>query len=635
MLAQLRSLTRGIVAYVLLFLLVVAFAIWGINDVFRGVGSQNLADVAGRKVTPAMLSRELDLTLRGERNQGNNISQEEAIQAGLHRRILESLIARNAMYAYAEKVGVAASDRQVADRIRQIPNVLNPVTGAFDQDAYRQFLATLGYSQGEFEHDIRGDMTTQMLMGTLVAGVRAPSSFGELAFVYQGETRTVTIAEAPVSVVGTIAPPTEAQLQTFYQESAEQLRVPEFRALTLVYARVGDFVSRVNVPDERIRQEFESRRAALTQPEKRSYVRIAAQNQAQANDAAARLARGETPEAIASALGVQATRGENQARADVPDSRVAEAVFATQPRSAPRVVQGELSPWVVIQVTALTPAVEPNFEAQRAELRTAIAQEEASDLLNTAIGAFEDARAAGTAIADAARQNGLAVVTIPAATAQGQDRSGAPIAALADQAELLRTAFQTPEGEATDFMPVGDADVLVAVDRIIPQSTRPFAEVRADLQTAWLGRERANRLREVGANLVEAVRGGAPFAQAARAAGFQVRISSQAINRQMAQQIPSRGLGAQIFNGAEGAVVTDLRVDGGAVLAAVVEHINRPDPAAAPQVVEAARAQLQQSISNSFGEALQAQVVEAAQVRRNDQLLTRMYPSQNPDEAQQ
>lgn len=635
MLAQLRSLTRGIVAYVLLFLLVVAFAIWGINDVFRGVGSQNLADVAGRKVTPAMLSRELDLTLRGERNQGNNISQEEAIQAGLHRRILESLIARNAMYAYAEKVGVAASDRQVADRIRQIPNVLNPVTGAFDQDAYRQFLATLGYSQGEFEHDIRGDMTTQMLMGTLVAGVRAPSSFGELAFVYQGETRTVTIAEAPVSVVGTIAPPTEAQLQTFYQESAEQLRVPEFRALTLVYARVGDFVSRVNVPDERIRQEFESRRAALTQPEKRSYVRIAAQNQAQANDAAARLARGETPEAIASALGVQATRGENQARADVPDSRVAEAVFATQPRSAPRVVQGELSPWVVIQVTALTPAVEPNFEAQRAELRTAIAQEEASDLLNTAIGAFEDARAAGTAIADAARQNGLAVVTIPAATAQGQDRSGAPIAALADQAELLRTAFQTPEGEATDFMPVGDADVLVSVDRIIPESTRPFAEVRADLQTAWLGRERANRLREVGANLVESVRGGAPFAQAARAAGFQVRISSQAINRQMAQQIPSRGLGAQIFNGAEGAVVTDLRVDGGAVLAAVVEHINRPDPAAAPQVVEAARAQLQQSISNSFGEALQAQVVEAAQVRRNDQLLTRMYPSQNPDEAQQ
>ncbi len=635
MLAQLRSLTRGIVAYVLLFLLVVAFAIWGINDVFRGVGSQNLADVGGRKVTPAMLSRELDLTLRGERNQGNNISQEEAIQAGLHRRILESLIARNAMYAYAEKVGVAASDRQVADRIRQIPNVLNPVTGAFDQDAYRQFLATLGYSQSEFEHDIRGDMTTQMLMGTLVAGIRAPSSFGELAFVYQGETRTVTIAEAPASVAGTIAAPTEAQLQTFYQESAEQLRVPEFRALTLVYARVGDFVGRVNVPDERIRQEFESRRAALTQPEKRSYVRIAAQNQAQANDAAARLARGETPEAIASALGVQATRGENQARTEVPDSRVAEAVFTTQPRSAPRVVQGELSPWVVIQVTALTPAVEPSFEAQRAELRTAIAQEEASDLLNTAIGAFEDARAAGTAIADAARQNGLAVVTVPATTAQGQDRSGAPVAALADQAELLRTAFQTPEGEASDFMPVGDADVLVTVDRIIPESTRPFAEVRADLQTAWIGRERANRLREAGAHLAEAVRGGTPFAQAARAAGFQIRISSQAINRQMAGQIPSRGLGAQIFNGAEGAVVTDLRVDGEAVLAAVVEHINRPDPAAAPQVVEAARAQLQQSISNSFGEALQAQVVEAAQVRRNDQLLSRMYPSQNADEEQQ
>jgi len=630
MLLQMRNFSRSWVAIALLFILSAMFVLFlgngqDVLGALRIADSNNLAQVAGSNITPAQLTRELDLTLRAQRNQGANVTQADAIEAGVHLRLLEALIGRAALSAYADKNGVSASDTQIGLRIREIPAALNPVTGAFDETAYQSFLRQLGYNHTEFVEDLRGEMSTQMLMEALASGVRAPSSYGALALSYESETRIVSIAEAPGGAVGAIPAPNDAQIQTFYEESQEQLRVPEYRALTLVYARPRDFAARVEVPEQRLREEFEARRAALTQPERRSYVRLSAQNEAQANDAAARLGRGESADSIAAALGLQATRGENQARTDVPDARVAEAVFAAPARGAARVVRAQLTPWAAVRVETVTAAVEPSFAALREDLRQAIAAEEAGELLNAAIGAFEDARAGGASVADAARPNGLAIVTVPAIDAEGRGQDGAPIEALAEQADLLSTVFETPEGEASDFLPVGDADVIVAVDRIIPASVRPLAAVRAQLIQAWIGRERARRLRELSVEMIAAVRGGQSFSAAARARRFNIVVASRPVDRRAASQIPARGLAAQIFAAREGVPVSEVRGDGGAVLVAIVERINRVDPAEAPQLVEASRVQLQQSLTGSFAEAVQSEIVARARPDRNEALIERVY----------
>lgn len=631
MLLQMRTFTRSWISYLLLFILAAMFVLFlgngqSVLSALQFSGANYVARGNGFVVLPQQLTREMDLTLRAQRNQGRNVTQEDAIAAGIHRRLLESMIGRNAFYAYAERLGVGASNVQVANRIRQIPAVLNPVTGAFDEAAYGQFLSELRYSQADFERDVRSDITLNMLMEALAVGVRAPSSFGELAYTYNTETRVVSIAEAPASVVGAIAPATEAELQALYQELQQQLQVPEFRALTLVYARPQDFVSRVTVPEDRLNTELESRRASLAQPEKRTYVRITAQNQQQANELAARLGRGESADAVASSVGLQATRGENQSRTDVPDARVAEAVFSTQPRAV-RVVQGELAPWVVVRVESVTPAVEADLTQARAELRQTIALDEAREQLDNAVSAFEDARGAGTAIADAARQAGLTVVTVPPVDAQGRGQDGQPVEAVAEMQDVMRAAFATQDGEASDFLPVGDGDVMVSVDRVIPASVRPFEEVRAQLAAVHVGRVRGQRLRELGEQVVADVRGGQSFQAAARAHRFNIVVASRPLDRQTAARIPARGLPAQIFASAEGAVLSDVRADGEAALVAVLEHINRPDPASAPQAVEASRQSIQEGLSQSLGEAIQAQVAADARPQRNERLLNQMFPS--------
>jgi peptidyl-prolyl cis-trans isomerase D len=634
MLLQFRKLSRGFIASIILGLVGLAMVAFLIPQ--NGItlpGSANLAQIGGRTVTPAQLSRELELTLRSERANGRNVSQQEAVDAGLHLRLLEGIIGRRAFDNYAQKIGVSASDAQVGERIRSIPAVMNPVTRQFDRAAYDAFLQQLQYNRAEFETDMRGDLTREMLMQSLVAGVRAPSSFGAIGLSYQSETRVVSIAEAPLSAAGAIPAPTEAQLQTFWEESQDSLRVPEFRALTLVYARPQDFVARVNIPEARLQEEFEARRAALTQPERRTYIRISAQTEAQANDAAARLGRGERADAVAAALSLQAARGENQARTEVTDANVATAVFAMRPGATPRVVRGSLTPWAVVQVQAVTPPVEPSFAAMRDELRQAIAIDEAGSLLNTAINSFEDARANGTPVAEAARQSGLGVVSIPAVEAHGHDAQGNEIEALAGMEELVTTAFATDEGEATDFAPVGDADVIISVDSVTPSFVRPLDDVRPQLTEVWIGRERARRLRDMSQDVIEAVRGGQSFAAATRANRFNMLVSSQQIDRRMAAQIPARGLAGQIFADQQGAVVADARADGQAMLVAIVEQINRVDPAEHPQEVEATRLQLQQTLGESFAAALQDEIIRRAKPRRNEQLINQTFRQSGDEEA--
>lgn len=648
MLLQFRNITKGWIATIIVGLVGLATVLFLIpQQGLNLVGDNAVARVGNRSITPPQLTRELELTLRSERENGNNISQQDAVDQGIHLQLLERMINRVAMYVYGDKIGVSASDTQVRDQINRIPAVHNAVTGAFDQTAYAAFLGQMRYDQQEFERDVRGDLTTQMIVQSLMAGVRAPSSYGALTYAYDAETRVVSLAEIPASVVGTIPQPDETQLQAFYEDNQQRLALPEFRVLTVVYARTSDFLSRVQVPEDQVRAAFDERVPALTQPERRTYVRIAATSEQQANEVAARINRGEAPAAVAQALSLQLTRGEDQARAQVPDEAAAAAVFGARVRGPAVVARSSLSPFIVVRVEAATPAVTPNYADHRQELHDAIAADEAQQLRETAITAFEDARSAGASLSDAARQSGLVATTMPAVEVGGRDQRGQPVQALTGFEDVLAAAFQTAEGEATDFMPAGDADVIAGVDRIIPASVRPLEEVRADLTQAWISRERVRRLRELADTLVAQINGGQSLANVARANRGRMVAASQTIDRRTARQNLPQGLADQLFAGAEGVAVHQVGAAG--VLISLVEHINRPDMASVdPQIIEATRLYAERpcqqqamqagappfcGVSTSVVEALQGEILASANPRRNERVISSVYRASNAEET--
>ena len=89
----LRKNATGPFGFVLIFLLVFAFSIWGVGDIFRGYDTGKLASVGNKDVT----IQEFQFRFNREINRISNelqrfISTEEAREAGIDIQVLNRLI---------------------------------------------------------------------------------------------------------------------------------------------------------------------------------------------------------------------------------------------------------------------------------------------------------------------------------------------------------------------------------------------------------------------------------------------------------------------------------------------------------------------------------------------------------------
>src|SRR5512147_2791576 len=97
MLAAIRAFAKSWVAAVLMGLLIVSFALWGIRDVFRGRISDAVIVAGSRTISSVQFKREFDQQKQQyEQQYGQPIPVEVAVNGGLDKQVLEGLATREA-----------------------------------------------------------------------------------------------------------------------------------------------------------------------------------------------------------------------------------------------------------------------------------------------------------------------------------------------------------------------------------------------------------------------------------------------------------------------------------------------------------------------------------------------------------
>lgn len=634
MLTELRKVTRGWVALGVITLLALAFAIWGIHDIFRPIGSNDVANGRGFAVGQQEFEAAFDSELKGVEAQAQRtVTKQEAVAANFHMRVIDRIITNRAIDRLARSVGVDSSDDMVRQQIESTPAFRNEITGAFDPNTFQMLLARNRISRDLYYADLRGGMTRQQLAQALVAGVRPPSSFGRIALAFESERRTVSIAAITPDRVPPPPAPTDAELQTFYTAQSQAFALPEYRAFTLVRADPAAFESRVEVPEAKIHELFDFRKAQLVTPEKRSFVLLTGGDKPKAEEASRRLSAGEDPNAIARALGMQAAVFNQKVQTDAPDAPIGAAVFATAVGKATPAIEGLT--WSAARVTEITPGVSPTFEEARPKLRAELAHEEALSLMNDAVEKFEDTRAGGADVVAAATQAGLIVAKTPLVDARGLGVDGKPEASVLDQPALLKAVFDAPEGEPSDWVTEPDGgSYLVRVDQLKPAGAPPLAQVKDRVAEAWrlqmIGKGMARIIEEIAA----AVRGGTSFADAVRAQHLQGYAPNQVITRRNAQQTASPQLAGAIFAAREGEVVSGIGGPRNQIMfVARVEKIERDDPSADPQGVEQRRQGMRNALLSDALDTIQSAARADAHVRINQPLIDRLVGKTETDEG--
>lgn len=602
MLTFFRKFAKSPFAVGLFGLLLISFAVFGISDVFKAGPTRDAVVQAGSRSIGAAQYKQMFDNYRKQleqQNQGQPVTQDEAVANGVDRRLLENMAYTESFAALVTKLGLLPSDEQVVEEIRKSASFFDPISGRFDRTIYQQRLQENGLTEAQFENLLRDDIAQNQLVSALAAGLSAPRTYAAVLSTVAREGRNIQWFAVLPSMVSPPAPPTDAQLTAFIAANAARFTKPETRMITVVPFSAATIAQTLPVNQADVQKRFDFEKDSLSTPEKRTFVQISAKNAAAANDAVARLRRGEDPAAVARAGGVEPVVYADAPKTAVSDRVVADAAFTMGEGEVRGPIQGSLG-ITVVKVEKVTPAKVVQLDEVRARIEGEVRRDAAVEKVYEQVQKYEEARTGGASLAEAAKTVGAPIITIPVPmTAQGQTLDGQqgnfP-------APLLQAAFSLPQGGESDVQDGGQGEYYaVRVDKVTPSAVATLAEVKAPATQGYMITEMSKRMTAKGEELAARVRKGEAVDAVARSIGAPATRGADVRRDGAGQPLSQPVLGA-VFGAKSGqtVVVPDEKLG---VVVAKVEGVVSGDPAElAPAVAQQTEA-LRTTLFNDLGYA--------------------------------
>jgi peptidyl-prolyl cis-trans isomerase D len=611
-----RSLNTWVVRGFFL-VLVAAFALWGIGDVIRNIGSDTwVAKVGDLTIEPP----QLDEAFRGalaqySRNQPG-ADPTPPVRMQLAEQALNDLILRTAVDVQVQRMHILVPDAALRASVFDIPAFRGP-TGAFDRQVFETVLRNNNLTEGRFlalQHD---DLARRQLLEPVRAGIAVPDVLTTQAFDYRFERRAADMVEFPFAAVTPPPPPDPATLTRWYENHPWLYSTPEYRRIKAVILSPQTLAKDIPISDEDLHKAYDAAREQYVVPEKRSVQVLLSGDEAKAKALADQWQAGAdwaTMQAAAKADGATAVDLPSATAQEIPVPELAKAVFAAAPGTVSGPVHSALG-WHVFKVTATTPGSERSFDQVKDELRDRLLAEKATDLIYDRANKLDNILATGASLDEIPADLGLAAVA-GTLDAEGNTADGTP-APIPGPPELRKAivaaAFQLKPGDPPHLVEVqtpqegGSAYYAMQVESIVPPAPKPYDEVKDKVLADWM-QDQINRMQNAAsANLRAAIDKGQSMADAALVAGVTVR-RSPLVDRSTPTEGMPPVLQNLLFNVKKGDAIQVETPQG--FITAVLTDIQEPDPKENAGGYAEVRSRLNEETGNDaeqiFADALRA-----------------------------
>src|SRR5690606_34925458 len=150
MLDNLRNFGRSWIAKVLLGVLIIAVAGFGIPSVFLDLNANTVARVGDQNIS----IRDFDRVYRSQINQyanqtGRAPTAQQSVSFGLPNAAITRLANDASLVMLADQLGLGASDAKLAELVRRDPSFAGAL-GLFDADEFSAVLRQSGYTESEY-----------------------------------------------------------------------------------------------------------------------------------------------------------------------------------------------------------------------------------------------------------------------------------------------------------------------------------------------------------------------------------------------------------------------------------------------------------------------------------------------------
>src|SRR4051794_5302054 len=197
-----------IVMAVVLAMIAISFAIWGIGDIFRGFGRSTVAKIGSTEITVEQF-RQLynDRLQQLGRELRRPITPDQARLLRLDQQLVGQLVAEASLDQRARQLRLNLSDAEVARQIMADTN-FQGANGQFDRARFEQLIRSAGYTETRFAAEQKRVTLRREIAETVGGDMIAPKTLADAYNRYQNEQRAIDYVVLDANKAGEIATPT-------------------------------------------------------------------------------------------------------------------------------------------------------------------------------------------------------------------------------------------------------------------------------------------------------------------------------------------------------------------------------------------------------------------------------------------
>lgn len=605
------------VGFTIVFLIVIAIA-FGVGDVasnrsFGGVaGGDQVAVVGDRKISASDLSQAMTAALDNAKQQNPTLTMEAFIADGGMDRVLDQLLQRTAMSEYGREQGLRAGKRLVDSELVQIP-AFQGIDGKFDQKAFLAAIRQRGLSEDVVREDIAAGLFARQMLIPANFAAAVPLSLARQYAVLLRERRKGAIAVLPSAAYAPKGDPNAAQISAYYTTHRTDYLRPERRVIR--YATFGEeALGTVPPPSEaQVAARYQRDAAQYQARQTRTLTQLVVPTEAAARAVAAEVSAGTPLATAANAKGLATTKVGPLTKTDLAaqsSPAVAEAAFAAKQRALVPPARGGLG-WYLLRVDAVENTPAKSLAQVHEAIVKALGDEQRKAAFADLAADVEDQLDKGSSLTEIAKKLKLEVATTPPITADGRVY-GKPDAALPVLTKALKTAFEMEEGhpQLAEADP-GKTFLLFEAAGVTPSAAAPLAEIREQVVLDWRKTEGNKAAKAAAQRVMQRLAGGQELA-AALAAENATLPPVQAIDMgrdDLAKQGQVPPVMALMFSMAKGTVKRLEAPQSNGWFVVKLDDITLPALDPKDPVIGAT----QQQLAGVFGDEYAEQLVKAAQ----------------------
>ncbi len=500
MLQAMRSRAAGVFAKILMGLLVLSFALWGIGDVFRSATRDvTVASIGSTKISQQELSREV--SRRSEdlaRKLGSRY--DPALIKALHLdvQILNSMIDEVLINREARAQGIIVGDDAVGEEVRSNPAF--QVDGKFNLSRFQALLHNARIGEQQFYNDIRTRTAAKLLLSAL-SGLSYPDALAPLLAAYNAEQRAGTYMLLTPASVKQVPEPSDKELTNYYTATKSRYTVPEYRTVSYALIDFAGVAKTATVSQDDLKAAYDERAASLRKPETRAVEQLLYDSEDKAKQAHSMLAVAKDDHFESMARLVPAVNEDKVQIGTLPKSQLpkeaADTVFGLKQNELSPIIKTDFG-WHIFRVTKIIPGHTPTLDEVRPALEKELQRHAAEEAVTRTVNQVEDALAGGAKLADAVKPLGAEVVKAGPVSKEGLSPDGKKIAGLPGTKPFLDMAFATDEKTESQATPTEDGSYfIIRVENVTPERVKTPDEIKPDLVRSWQNEKRGEMLADM------------------------------------------------------------------------------------------------------------------------------------------